>query len=200
MIVDCANPDCDKIFVAVKKNRKFCSPACSSMAQKRSYSAETLSRLVELYKSGVTYTNIGKELGLSKDMVAKLCKKEGLTKPKGRPKAWKPEEVSRLSELLGSGMGFRDVAEAMGKSYGAVWSKSLRVDQAVIDPPICCPVCDQQTDIRSRRRFGPWHRSQEKLMLKLASLRVPHHVIGAVFNTDTGGVQRKLKQIRSRAG
>jgi transposase len=197
----CCNPKCLQTFHPIKRAQKYCTHRCAEAVREKVYPAKTLSRLAEMHKAGMSYKDIGRALDLSKDVVAKLCNKEGLTKHVGRPpKTWTPEEITRLGQLLSSGMSYREVANVMGKSYSAVWSRSLNLGADVkIDPPLCCPVCDHQMNITSRRRFGPWNRGQEKLLLKLVGFRMPQSAIGAVFNVSDAGVQRKLKQIRERS-
>lgn len=193
----CCNPKCGNVFHPIKSAQKYCSHQCAAVMRERVHPDETLSKLAELHKAGMPYKDIGKALGLSKDVVAKLCYKEGLTVPVGRPpKTWTQAEITRLGQLLSSGMSYRDVANVMGKSYSAVWTRSLSLNDVKIDPPLCCPVCDHQMNITSRRRYGPWTRGQERLLLKLVGFKMPQSAIGAVFNCSDAGVQRKLKQIR----
>lgn len=200
--IACCNPKCGKVFHPGRVAGKYCSSACSVAARELHLSDEDRTKLMRLHKAGLKYKDIGEELGVSKYTVARLARKEGLTGHPGRPsrpsRTWNPEANARLSELLRSGMGYRDVAKAMGKSYGSVYSRSLRMDQTMIHPPLCCPVCDHQMNVLSRKRYSPWTPGQEKLLLKLASLKVPQEVIGSVFNTGAAGVQIKLAQMRSR--
>jgi DNA-binding CsgD family transcriptional regulator len=78
---------------------------------------ETQRRMCELYASGMTVRLVAREVGFGAKRTANVLRASGaITKPPD----WSPADIIQLRRMLSGGLSYREVAEALGRTEGAV--------------------------------------------------------------------------------
>lgn len=71
-MIHCAQPECGKLFHAIKSDSKFCCRECGWFGMKHRHTPQTEARVTELWNEGLTVRQIGEAIGLTMDAVDHL--------------------------------------------------------------------------------------------------------------------------------
>jgi hypothetical protein len=84
---------------------------------------DTQRRICELYAGGMTVRQVAREVDFGVKRTADVLRAAGvLTKPEG----WTAADIAQLRRLLDKGLSYRAVAEALGRTEGAVRTAKTR--------------------------------------------------------------------------
>ncbi len=103
-----------------KKKRKAFSPTSSVWTE------EMVNKLIELHRAGLSFSEIGKELGVSKNSVApkvRVLVEAGVLKPRTEQFSWPQEDVDRMFQLRAEGKTWGEISDKLGRKITACHNK-----------------------------------------------------------------------------
>ena len=99
-----------------KKKKRTLSPTSSVWTE------EMVNKLIELHKAGLSFSQIGKELGVSKNSVApkvRVLVEAGVLKPRTEQFSWPQEDVDRMFQLRAEGKTWGEISDKLGRKITA---------------------------------------------------------------------------------
>ena len=106
-----------------KKKKRAVSPTSSVWTE------EMVNKLIELHKAGLSFSEIGKELGVSKNSVApkvRVLVEAGVLKPRTEQFSWPQEDVDRMFQLRAEGKTWGEISDKLGRKITACHNKYCR--------------------------------------------------------------------------
>lgn len=103
-----------------KKKKRAVSPTSSVWTE------EMVNKLIELHKGGLTFSEIGKELGVSKNSVSpkvRVLVEAGVLKPRTEQFSWPQEDVDRMFQLRAEGKTWGEISDKLGRKITACHNK-----------------------------------------------------------------------------
>lgn len=103
-----------------KKKKRTPSPTSSVWTE------EMVNKLIELHRAGLSFSEIGKELGVSKNSVApkvRVLVEAGVLKPRTEQFAWPQEDVDRMFQLRAQGKTWGEISDKLGRKITACHNK-----------------------------------------------------------------------------
>lgn len=103
-----------------KKKKRALSPTSSV------WTKEMVNKLIELHRAGLTFSEIGRELGVSKNSVSpkvRLLVDAGVLKPRTEQFSWSQEDVDRMFQLRAEGKTWGEIADKLGRKITACHNK-----------------------------------------------------------------------------
>ena len=103
-----------------KKKKRTPSPTSSVWTE------EMVNKLIELHKAGLTFSEIGKELGVSKNSVSskvRVLVEAGVLKPRTEQFSWPQEDVDRMFQLRAEGKTWGEISDKLGRKITACHNK-----------------------------------------------------------------------------
>ena len=99
-----------------KKKKRAVSPTSSVWTE------EMVNKLIELHRAGLSFSEIGKELGVSKNSVApkvRVLVEAGVLKPRTEQFSWSQEDVDRMFQMRAQGKTWGEIADKLGRKITA---------------------------------------------------------------------------------
>ena len=99
-----------------KKKKRAVSPTSSVWTE------EMVNKLIELHRAGLSFSEIGKELGVSKNSVApkvRVLVEAGVLKPRTEQFSWPQEDVDRMFQLRAEGKTWGEISDKLGRKITA---------------------------------------------------------------------------------
>ena len=103
-----------------KKKKRTPSPTSSVWTE------EMVNTLIELHRAGLSLSEIGKELGVSKNSVApkvRVLVEAGVLKPRTEQFSWPQEDVDRMFQLRAQGKTWGEISDKLGRKITACHNK-----------------------------------------------------------------------------
>lgn len=103
-----------------KKKKRTLSPTSSVWTE------EMVNKLIELHRAGLTFSEIGKELGVSKNSVSskvRVLVEAGVLKPRTEQFSWPQEDVDRMFQLRAEGKTWGEISDKLGRKITACHNK-----------------------------------------------------------------------------
>lgn len=103
-----------------KKKKRTHSPTSSVWTE------EMVNKLIELHRAGLTFSEIGKELGVSKNSVSpkvRVLVEAGVLKPRTEQFSWPQEDVDRMFQLRAEGKTWGEISDKLGRKITACHNK-----------------------------------------------------------------------------
>ena len=103
-----------------KKKKRAISPTSSVWTE------EMVNKLIELHRAGLSFSEIGKELGVSKNSVApkvRVLVEAGVLKPRTEQFSWSQEDVDRMFQLRAEGKTWGEISDKLGRKITACHNK-----------------------------------------------------------------------------
>ena len=101
---------------ATKKKKRAVSPTSSVWTE------EMVNKLIELHRAGLSFSEIGKELGVSKNSVApkvRVLVEAEVLKPRMQEIMWTQEEMDRMFQMRAQGKTWGEIADVFGRKITA---------------------------------------------------------------------------------
>ena len=99
-----------------KKKKRAVSPTSSVWTE------EMVNKLIELHRAGLSFSEIGKELGVSKNSVApkvRVLVEAEVLKPRMQEIMWTQEEMDRMFQMRTEGRTWGEIADRLGRKITA---------------------------------------------------------------------------------
>lgn len=109
-----------KLAPEPKKKKRTPSPTSSVWTE------EMVNKLIELHRAGLTFSEIGKELGVSKNSVSpkvRVLVEAGVLKPRTEQFSWPQEDVDRMFQLRAEGKTWGEISDKLGRKITACHNK-----------------------------------------------------------------------------
>ena len=103
-----------------KKKKRAVSPTSSVWTE------EMVNKLIELHRAGLSFSEIGKKLGVSKNSVApkvRVLVEAGVLKPRTEQFSWPQEDVDRMFQLRAEGKTWGEISDKLGRKITACHNK-----------------------------------------------------------------------------
>ena len=103
-----------------KKKKRAVSPTSSVWTE------EMVNKLIELHRAGLSFSEIGKELGVSKNSVApkvRVLVEAGVLKSRVEEIAWPAEDVDRMFQLRAQGKTWGEISDKLGRKITTCHNK-----------------------------------------------------------------------------
>ena len=103
-----------------KKKKRTPSPTSSVWTE------EMVNKLIELHRAGLTFSQIGKELGVSKNSVSpkvRVLVEAGVLKPRTEQFSWPQEDVDRMFQMRAEGKTWGEISDKLGRKITACHNK-----------------------------------------------------------------------------
>ena len=103
-----------------KKKKRTPSPTSSVWTE------EMVNKLIELHRASLSFSEIGKELGVSKNSVApkvRVLVEAGVLKPRTEQFSWPQEDVDRMFQLRAEGKTWGEISDKLGRKITACHNK-----------------------------------------------------------------------------
>lgn len=103
-----------------KKKKRAVSPTSSVWTE------EMVNKLIELHRAGLSFSEIGKELGVSKNSVApkvRVLVEAGALRPRTEQFSWPQEDVDRMFQLRAQGKTWGEISDKLGRKITACHNK-----------------------------------------------------------------------------
>lgn len=104
----------------IKKKKRAVSPTSSVWTE------EMVNKLIGLHRAGLSFSEIGKELGVSKNSVApkvRVLVEAGVLKPRTEQFSWPQEDVDRMFQLRAEGKTWGEISDKLGRKITACHNK-----------------------------------------------------------------------------
>ena len=105
-----------KLTPEPKKKKRAVSPTSSVWTE------EMVNKLIELHRAGLSFSEIGKELGVSKNSVApkvRVLVEAEVLKPRMQEIMWTKEEMDRMFQMRAEGKTWGEIADVFGRKITA---------------------------------------------------------------------------------
>jgi hypothetical protein len=102
------------------KKRKTNAPANQRTGTK--WTDEMIDQLIELHRAGLTFSQIGREMGLTKSSITskvRILVEDGILEPRVEQMAWTAEDMERLMRLREQGKTWGEIADVFGRKITA---------------------------------------------------------------------------------
>ncbi len=102
------------------KKRKPTVPANQRTGTK--WTDEMIDQLIELHRAGLTFSQIGREMGLTKSSITskvRILVEDGILEPRVEQMAWTAEDMERLMRLREQGKTWGEIADVFGRKITA---------------------------------------------------------------------------------
>ena len=109
-----------KLAPEPKKKRKTTAPANQRTGTK--WTDEMIDQLIELHRAGLTFSQIGREMGLTKSSITskvKILVEDGILEPRVEQMTWMAEDMERLMRLREQGKTWGEIADVFGRKITA---------------------------------------------------------------------------------
>ena len=109
-----------KLTPEPKRKRKTTAPANQRTGTK--WTDEMIDQLIELHRAGLTFSQIGREMGLTKSSITskvRILVEDGILEPRVEQMAWTAEDMERLMRLRDQGKTWGEIADAFGRKITA---------------------------------------------------------------------------------
>ena len=109
-----------KLAPEQKRKRKTTAPANQRSGTK--WTDEMIDQLIELHRAGLTFSQIGREMGLTKSSITskvKILVDDGILEPRVEQMAWTAEDMERLIRLREQGKTWGEIADVFGRKITA---------------------------------------------------------------------------------
>lgn len=109
-----------------KKKKRAVSPTSSVWTE------EMVNKLIELHRAGLSFSEIGKELGVSKNSVApkvRVLVEAGVLRPRTEQFSWPQEDVDRMFQLRAEGKTWAEIGDVLGRNANAchmAWNRRVK--------------------------------------------------------------------------
>ena len=103
-----------------KKKKRAVSPTSSVWTE------EMVNKLIDLHRAGLSFSEIGKKLGVSKNSVApkvRVLVEAGVLKPRTEQFSWPQEDVDRMFQLRAEGKTWGEISDKLGRKITACHNK-----------------------------------------------------------------------------
>lgn len=103
-----------------KKKKRAVSPTSSVWTE------EMVNTLIELHRAGLSFSEIGKKLGVSKNSVSpkvRVLVEAGVLKPRTEQFSWPQEDVDRMFQLRAEGKTWGEISDKLGRKITACHNK-----------------------------------------------------------------------------
>ena len=103
-----------------KKKKRALSPTSSVWTE------EMVNKLIELHRAGLTFSEIGKELGVSKNSVSpkvRVLVEAGVLNPRTEQFSWPQEDVDLMFQLRAEGKTWGEISDKLGRKITACHNK-----------------------------------------------------------------------------
>lgn len=103
-----------------EKKKRAVSPTSSVWTE------EMVNKLIELHRAGLSFSEIGKKLGVSKNSVApkvRVLVEAGVLKPRTEQFSWPQEDVDRMFQLRAQGKTWGEISDKLGRKITACHNK-----------------------------------------------------------------------------
>ena len=110
-----------KLAPEPKKKKKRAFSTTSAI-----WTEDKVNKLIELHRAGLSFSEIGKELGVSKNSVApkvRVLVEAGVLKPRTEQFSWPQEDVDRMFQLRAQGKTWGEIADKLGRKITACHNK-----------------------------------------------------------------------------
>lgn len=90
------------------------------------WTEEMVNKLIELHRAGLSFSEIGKELGVSKNSVSpkvRVLVEAGVLKPRTEQFSWPQEDVNRMFQLRAEGKTWGEIADKLERKITACHNK-----------------------------------------------------------------------------
>ena len=102
-----------------KKKREFSTTSAI-------WTEDKVNKLIELHRAGLSLSEIGKELGVSKNSVSpkvRVLVEAGVLKPRTEQFSWSQEDVDRMFQMRASGATWGEIADKLERKITACHNK-----------------------------------------------------------------------------
>ena len=110
-----------KLAPEPKKKKKRAFSTTSAI-----WTEDKINKLIELHRAGLSFSEIGKELGVSKNSVApkvRVLVEAGVLKPRTERFSWPQEDVDRMFQLRAEGKTWGEISDKLGRKITACHNK-----------------------------------------------------------------------------
>ena len=90
------------------------------------WTEDKVNKLIELHRAGLSFSEIGKELGVSKNSVSskvRVLVEAGVLKPRTEQFSWPQEDVDRMFQLRAQGKTWGEISDKLGRKITACHNK-----------------------------------------------------------------------------
>ncbi len=109
-----------KLAPEQKRKRKTTAPANQRTGTK--WTDEMIDQLIELHRAGLTFSQIGKEMGLTKSSITskvRILVEDGILDTRVEQMTWTAEDMERLMRLREQGKTWGEIADVFGRKITA---------------------------------------------------------------------------------
>lgn len=109
-----------KLTPEPKRKHKTTAPANQRTGTK--WTDEMIDQLIELHRAGLTFSQIGREMGLTKSSITskvRILVEDGILDPRVEQMAWTAEDMERLMRLREQGKTWGEIADVFGRKITA---------------------------------------------------------------------------------
>ena len=109
-----------KLAPEPKRNHKISTTDTHRTGTK--WTDEMLDQLIELHRAGLTFSQIGREMGLTKSSITskvRILVEDGILDPRVEQMAWTAEDMERLMRLRDQGKTWGEIADVFGRKITA---------------------------------------------------------------------------------
>lgn len=106
-----------KLAPEPKKKKKRAFSTTSAI-----WTEDKVNKLIELHRAGLSFSEIGKELGVSKNSVSSKVRalvEAGVLRPRTEQFSWPQEDVDRMFQLRAQGKTWGEIADKLGRKLTA---------------------------------------------------------------------------------
>ena len=83
---------------------------------------EMMEKLITLHRKGLTFTQIGEQIGVSKNSVSskvRVLVEDGILEPRGEQQAWPYEDIDLMFQLRAEGKTWGEISDKLGRKITA---------------------------------------------------------------------------------
>ena len=110
-----------KLAPEPKKKKKRAFSTTSAI-----WTEDKVNKLIELHRGGLSFSEIGKELGVSKNSVSSKVRalvEAGVLKPRTEQFSWPQEDVDQMFQLRAQGKTWGEISDKLGRKLTACHNK-----------------------------------------------------------------------------
>ena len=109
-----------KLAPEPKRKRKTAAPANQRSGTK--WTDEMVDQLIELHRAGLTFSQIGREMGLTKSSITskvRILVEDGILDPRVEQMTWTAEDMERMFNLRTQGKTWGEISDIFGRKVTA---------------------------------------------------------------------------------